>query len=338
MKYNSFLEAINKSKNIVIIQADNPDGDSLASSLALEEILSSLGKSVSMYCGVNIPTYLHYMSGWDRVNTYLEQNFDMSIIVDTSSITLLEILAKSGELNWLKTKPCYVIDHHTNASTIDFATESISFQAASTGAQIYEIFKELDLKISKIASEFIVYSILSDTLGLSTEAADSKTVHMIGELVDNGVSLAALDNNRKMYNKKSVEILKLKGRLLEMVDTNIDPRIATIDISFDIIEKYSNEYNPSMLVLDEMRMIEGVCVAIAFKTYPDGKITAKIRSNYGYKICDKLAEHFGGGGHGYAAGFKTKDSTSLFDVKAECIKVTNELLNEVNNHDNLKEQ
>ena len=58
---------IQSANNIVIIQAENPDGDSLGSSLALEEVLSDLGKTVTLYCPVDIPKYLHYIHGWDRV-------------------------------------------------------------------------------------------------------------------------------------------------------------------------------------------------------------------------------------------------------------------------------
>ena len=46
---------IQSANNIVIIQAENPDGDSLGSSLALEEVLSDLGKTVTLYCPVDIP-------------------------------------------------------------------------------------------------------------------------------------------------------------------------------------------------------------------------------------------------------------------------------------------
>ena len=45
--YNDAQQHINDSSRIVIIQAENPDGDSLGSALALEEILGDLGKEVS---------------------------------------------------------------------------------------------------------------------------------------------------------------------------------------------------------------------------------------------------------------------------------------------------
>ena len=66
-----------------MIQAENPDGDSLASSLALEEILSDLGKKVSLYAPVEIPKYLRYITSWDRVENSLDTKADLAIIVDT---------------------------------------------------------------------------------------------------------------------------------------------------------------------------------------------------------------------------------------------------------------
>ena len=52
-------------------------------------------------------------------------------------------------------------------------------------------------------------------------------------------------------------------------------------------------------------MVEGVELAVAVKTYPDGKVTGKIRSSL--PLADQLAAFYGGGGHPYAAGFRTYD-------------------------------
>jgi bifunctional oligoribonuclease and PAP phosphatase NrnA len=60
-------EIVDAARKIVIVQADNPDADSLGSALALEHILGDLGKEPYLYCGVDMPGYLRYMSGWDRV-------------------------------------------------------------------------------------------------------------------------------------------------------------------------------------------------------------------------------------------------------------------------------
>jgi nanoRNase/pAp phosphatase (c-di-AMP/oligoRNAs hydrolase) len=84
-----------------------------------------------------------------------------------------------------------------------------------------------------------------------------------------------------------------------------------------------------MLILDDMRLAKNTNIAIAFKVYKDGKVTAKLRANYGRAIAGKLAEHFGGGGHPYAAGFKIMSDKSYADIKNDTIKVATELLDEL---------
>ena len=106
--------------------------------------------------------------------------------------------------------------------------------------------------------------------------------------------------------KKSADILAYKGRLLERIEYSLDGQLATVHIPWEEIAEFSDQYNPSVLVLDEMRLVIGVKIAIAFKTYPDGKLTGKIRSNY--PIAEQVAGFFGGGGHKYAAGFRVFES------------------------------
>src|SRR5688572_16660900 len=104
--------AVGAAKKIVVIQAENPDGDSLGSALALEELLGDLGKEIALYCPVDIPKYLRYTKGWDRIVNELPKEFDLSIIVDTASATLMERAIVPENLAKLKAKPCIVIDHH----------------------------------------------------------------------------------------------------------------------------------------------------------------------------------------------------------------------------------
>lgn len=323
---------IEAAHRIVVVQADNPDGDSLASALALEQILSDLGKDVHLYCGTEIPSYLRYHEGWDRVHNELPIGFDASIIVDTSAIVLLEQLQKTGAIQWLKAKPSIVLDHHTaTAPTIDFATVMYCKDAVATGELIYELSQRLEWGRNNDANRLLAVSIMSDSLGLTTEATSARSIHIIGELVEAGVSIPAMEESRRAMQKKSPELIRYKAQLMSRIEYAADGRVATVDIPWDEIEKYSNEYNPSVLVQDEMRMVRGVAIAIAFKTYPDGRITAKLRANYGYDIAAELAQHFGGGGHPYAAGFKVTRGKPFNEVKSECIQHATQLLDTLNN-------
>ncbi len=317
------------AKQILIIQANNPDGDSLASSLALEQILHDLGKEPHMYCGMGIPTYLRYLPGWDRVEKDIPNSFDASIIVDCSSRSLLESADKSGQLSWVASKPTIIIDHHDAPNTIDFAKTVLNRpDAVSTGEVIYELAKQLGWELASNALDMIAISILADSLGLMSQGTSARSIHIIAELVEKGVNLAELDNARRELMRKSVDLVRYKADLLNRIEYHNNNRIATVDIPWNEIEKYSNAYNPSMLVIDDMRLTEGTEVAIAFKEYRDKKVTAKIRANYGHPVAGKLAEHLGGGGHPYAAGFKILDGRPLSDIKSECIKLANELLDQ----------
>lgn len=323
----SLQKIITDAHILVIVQADNPDGDSLASALALENILGDMGKEVHLYCGAEIPTYLRYIEGWGRVQNELPIRFDASIFVDVSAITLLEQLQKNGSISWLKAKPAIVIDHHVEGEpTIDFASLLYIKPAVSTGELIYELSCVLGWKRNERTNDLITSSILSDSLGLTTEATSARSIAIVSELVAEGVIIPVLEEKRRAMHKKSPEMLAYKAELLSRVEYNDDQRVAMVTIPWEEIEKYSHEYNPSVLVLDEMRMVTGVALAIAFKTYPDGRITAKLRANYGQAVAADLAKHFGGGGHPCAAGFKITDGRSFSDIKAETIKTATQLL------------
>lgn len=172
-------------------------------------------------------------------------------------------------------------------------------------------------------------AIMSDSLGLTTEATSARSIAVISELVENGVSIPELEQARRELMRKKPELVRYKGELLQRIEYFDDDRIAIITIPWEEIEQYSPDYNPSMLVIDDMRMTIGTDIAIAFKTYKDGKMTAKIRCNYGRPIANELAQHFGGGGHAYASGFKIVDGRPFNEIKSECIGVASELLNKL---------
>jgi len=332
MKYpeaEQISQLIAEAQKIVILQADNPDGDSLASALALEQILGDMGKDPYLYCAVDMPTYLTHMTGWDRVSKELPSQFDASIVVDTSADSLFEYLQLSGQKSWVTSKPCIVLDHHATEATITWARVMCVKSAVATGEVIYELAQDLNWPLNHEAKELLAVSILADSLGLTTQSTTPRSIHIIAELVEGGVSIAELENRRRELMRKSPEIVHYKGALLQRISYAAEGRVAMVTIPWSEIEHYSQSYNPSVLVLDEMRLVEQVAVAIAFKVYKDGKITGKIRCNYGSPVAQKLAEHFGGGGHPYASGFKLTDRRPLDEVKSECATVASQLLDEL---------
>lgn len=320
-------DIINNAKRVVILQADNPDGDSLASSLAMEQILGDLGKEPFMYCAVDMPSYLRYLKGWDRVQKELPNQFDASVVVDASTLTLFEKLSQSGQQGWLGSKPCIVLDHHqTVDNPLPFATVAINdSERASSGELIYKIAEQLEWPLNLKAKEFITTSILGDTQGLTNQLATAETYRVMASLVEAGVDRPALEELRREYSKMPPEIFRYKAELIQRTQLVSDGVIAVVSIPQTEINSYSPLYNPAPLIQNDMLQTTGVRVAIVFKEYADGHLTAAIRCNPEAGIGAQLAEHFGGGGHPFASGFKV--SNKPFDeVKSECIVKATELL------------
>lgn len=317
--YDSFTEFLKNKKRISIIQAENPDGDSLGSALALDYLLE--GIEVSLYCPVDIPKYLRYFSDWSRVTNEFDFNADGYIIVDTAANILLSKLLDDANIrNRLSISPIFVLDHHETEDDLEFAHQGLIQTLPACCDLIYRIAKEQKLlgdakdfeKLDEMAKsrekkacEYLYYGILSDTLGLVSASVTSETFSIISDLVAHGLDVFELDEARREFSKKSPRILSYKAELINRVEYYLDGKLATVHIPWDDISEYSDEYNPNVLILEELRMVEGVEIAVAIKTYPDGKVTGKLRSTI--PISDKIAEYFGGGGHPYASGFRTYD-------------------------------
>ncbi|RWZ78695.1 MAG: hypothetical protein EOT05_03025 [Candidatus Microsaccharimonas sossegonensis] len=322
--YESAKSLIESAQKIMVIQAENPDGDSLGSALALEEILSDLGKAVHLYCDVDIPKYLRYINGWDRVTQEFDTSAELVIIVDTTSETLIsKVYEIPGARQFLESHPVLVIDHHIEtATTLPFAHELLAEEAVATTEIIYKLATKFNWNITSQAAEDMMIAIMSDSLGLTTHNVTAETFHIVGELVALGAHSNTIEERRREFMKKSPEILAYKGRLLERIEYSLDGQLATIHIPWEEIAEFSDQYNPSVLVLDEMRLVNEVKIAVALKTYPDGKLTGKIRSNV--PIAEQIAGFFGGGGHTYASGFRVFESYDK--ILSELITVTDKAL------------
>ncbi len=325
---NQIQTIIGGAQKVVIVQADNPDGDSLGSALALEHILGAQGRQPYLYCGVDMPSYLRYMSGWDRVQAELPKQFDASIIVDASTMTLLERLSSSGQQGRLANKPCVVLDHHMAVENIvPFASVMINDHTrASTGELLYLLAKQLKWDVPLAAQECIMTSILGDTQGLTNQLASAETYRVMAELVDNGVDRPALEEMRREFGKMQPEIFKYKARLIERTEFATAGTIATVIVPQAEINKYSPLYNPAPLVQNDMLQVKDVRVAIVFKQYNDGRVTGAIRCSQNSPVGAELAGHLGGGGHAFASGFKITDGRPVNEIKSECISYAGQLL------------
>lgn len=330
----AIADIVSTANTIVIMQADNPDADSLGSALALEHVLGDMGKQPIVYCAVEVPTYLRYLEGWDRVVKDIPRSFDASIIVDASTISLFEKLGTSGQQPWVASKPCIVLDHHAEVSNrIPFASQELTDSGvSSTGELIYHLCRQLSWPLSVAAQSHMMTAILGDTQGLTNQLTGADTYRVMAAMTEAGVNRAILEDSRREVNKMAPVIYTYKARLISRTEFAADGRLAVVNVPQSEITEFSPLYNPGPLIQPDMLQTKDVKVSIVFKTYDDGKITAAIRCNHGGGIAAALAEHFGGGGHAYASGFKIVPGNGyrpFNEIKSECIDYATQLLDKL---------
>ena len=221
--FETAKKLIDGASSIIVVQAENPDGDSLGSALALEEILGDLGKNIQLHCPIELPKYLRYISGWDRVTTELNTSADLIIIVDTTAEVLLsKTLDLPGARAFFESTPTLVIDHHISESTLTFPCEIVSEQAVSTSQVIYNMSTENNWSVNAQAAENMLIALMSDSRGLTTQNSTAESFFVAGKLTELGASNAAIEERRREFMKKAPEILEYKGELIRRIEYYLD--------------------------------------------------------------------------------------------------------------------
>ena len=337
MMFKQLAELLEPSNKIAIIMANNPDADSLGSALALEEIFSHLNKKVSLYCQAEIPIYLRFLEGWQEVGRFLDSDYDLAIMVDNSSKKLLgHEIDNQKIIHQLAQKPLVILDHHPTASDIDFATLQINQpQMTATGQLIYKIAKELNWPLNAISATYLTASILSDSLGFTSQAmiGNSQPLRVVAELVDLGTDLNNLSQRRLKWQEIPVDLVGYRGQLLQRIEFYENNQIAVLAVGYEEIKKLGSTFNPT-IILDGMRLVEGVQLTLGFKQYENklgqlSRVTLRIRCHHDCQIAQTLAETYGGGGHPYAAGVKwEEDNLDFAQIKRDVLKTAGDLLSQ----------
>jgi phosphoesterase RecJ-like protein len=105
--------------------------------------------------------------------------------------------------------------------------------------------------------------------------------------------------------------------LLNTLELAGEGRVAHWELTMATREKLGVKAEDSEGLIDIIRGIQGVIVAVFFEELPDGKIRVSMRSkDPRVDACNVCAE-FGGGGHALAAGIRM--AGPLSDAKAKVL-------------------
>lgn len=328
---NQLGRLVTDAQTVLVLQPDKPDGDSVASALAIEEMLGDMGKTVHHYCAGRVEPYLGYLPGWDRVSDEWPKRYDAALALDIAGDALVPRLLERHKPE-LVTKPCAVLDHHTSDIKLSFASlEVFDPAAAATGELIFAVARKLKWPINPRAAGYMVASIQADTLNLTSPSTSVRTVETFARLVKLGnLSLHELSQRFRDATALDPDIMRLKGHLLTQVEFYAGNRIALLAVSEELLKEYRQRTSLSAIVFNDMLHTRGVKIAAVANDYGT-MVRVLLRARV--PLAAPIAEAFGGGGHPMAASFAS-DQKALEQVKQEYIELATKLLqqHETNQH------
>ena len=309
-KFEQIGRALREHRKFAVLSHVRPDGDALGSQLALGLSLKELGKDVCIW---NEDGMLEKYSFLPRAELLTKppaepEDVDVIVALDTAIQNRLGTALPAVKSSRL----CINIDHHpSNPEYGDIVC--IDSKAPATGQILFELITGEKLPFNREIAENLYVAISTDTGSFQYPNTTARTFEIAAELVRAGVDVGRVSQlTYENYPRRRVELLR---DLLGTMRFDANDRVASFSLSLDCASKLGVLPEDNEGLIDHLRAIRGVIVAIFFEELPDGKVRVSMRSKTQKVNVCAICEKFGGGGHVLAAGARVKGTLSEVEHK-----------------------
>ncbi|MEY2504568.1 MAG: bifunctional oligoribonuclease and phosphatase NrnA [Verrucomicrobiota bacterium] len=316
MKQSTFDEIgalLRSQQTFAVLSHVRPDGDALGSQLGLGLSLSKLGKKVMVRNEDGLLEKYSFLPGGEFLQTPLNepQDFDVAIALDTATENRLGTsteLVRSAK-TWIN------IDHHpSNPGYGDLVY--IDPTAPATGQILFELITSQGLPIDAAIAENLFVAISTDTGSFQYPNTTARTFEIGAALVACGVDVGRVSQLLyESYPRRRTELLR---ELLGTMRFEAGGKIATFSLSLKVAADIGAKPEDNEGLIDHIRAIQGVIVAIFFEELEEGKVRVSMRSKSEEVDVSVICQKFGGGGHKLAAGTRVRGT--LPEVEAKVLK------------------
>ena len=309
-KFEQIGRALREGVRFAILGHVRPDGDALGSQLALGVSLKQLGKDVRIW---NEEGMLEKYSFLPNANLLTKppaepEDVDVAIALDTAIQNRLgnSLPAVRSAKVWIN------IDHHpSNPGYGDLVY--IDPKSPATGQILFELIKSEKLPIDAAIAENLYVAISTDTGSFQYPNTTARTFEIAAELVRAGVGVGRVSQlTYENYPRRRVELLR---DLLGTMRFDANDRVASFSLSLATAKKLGVLPEDNEGLIDHLRAIRGVIVAVFFEELADGKVRVSMRSKSEKVNVCAICEKFGGGGHVLAAGARVRGSLAEVERK-----------------------
>jgi len=293
-------EVLKNHESFVLISHIRPDGDAIGSQLALGYALIAAGKKVRLINEDGLPESLAFMAGSELIETPPAEPLDVEVAIalDTATKPRLgdnALNAASKAKLWLN------IDHHiSNPKYGDL--NLIDSTSPATGQILYKLILALGLPLPAESRDAIYVAVSTDTGSFQYPSTTAETYDMGADLIRRGLNVGQI--NSDIYDNHPYRRVGLMRALLNTLEVSDSGLVASWEMRDQTRIDLQLRPEDSEGLIDIIRAIRGVLLAVFFEELPDGKIRISMRSKDRRLDVCQIATEFGGGGHTLAAGIR----------------------------------
>lgn len=295
---SALIEFINRHQRFLLLSHVSPDGDCLASSLALGNCLQRMGKQAEYFN----PGPLH-----SKDLQHLEQHFSLHLPenISDAAVIILDCSLPERIGNFaesITSLPTAVVDHHSSADNDDYGdVRFINPSAPSASLLVQQIIEALGQELSREEAEYIFFAFATDTGFFRFLGAQSQeTFKLLAKLTEVGVSPKQI--HRMISGTVSLESRKYLGKLLARAEPYFDGRFLFTWASLDEVNSIDPSDRDSANLYQQLMNVHNVDILLVLWEKERSLIMANIRTS-DHIDAGQLAAKYGGGGHARAAGF-----------------------------------
>ena len=315
--FEAIISKIEQYDSIVIFGHLNPDGDCYGSQIALRNILKLKYPNKQIYCvGSGLKKFFDIIGKMDVVSDEVIAQ-SLAIVLDSNDINRLEDQRAWKALDFAK------IDHHIDTFTFHEGPEVIDDTATSTCELIYLFAKENNFEIDLISASALYLGMMTDTARFQFANNFVRMFEIARDLCDRGVDPILLNKTNNLVPEINISIKSFIYSHVKKDRRGIIYAVATKEDREKLgVTSAQICANTSLL-----SYVVGFPVWLVASETDNGGMQVEMRSST-FDI-QKIATHFGGGGHTFAAGFTYKKFgqdvlNELLDLLADTVKKGNE--------------
>jgi len=288
--------ALVSSSRVIICGHVIPDGDCLGSVAALGMALEKKGKGVTLASPDPVPEALLFLPGAARFVTDPGDpgRYDTMIALDCSVPERLGSFRR-----YLDRIPKVInIDHHV--ATAGFAHYNyMDPGAAATGEILMDLLDLMGCSLDRDMATCLYVALATDTGSFRYENTSPETFRRAARLLEAGIPTGEI--NIRLYEEKPLQAIQVLGAALETLRISPCGKVAWVVVERGLLGRYGAGDEHTDGLINFVRTIKGVEVAIMFREIEAGKYKVGFRSK-GEVDVHRLASKLGGGGHIRAAG------------------------------------